>query len=153
MCKNWRQLKKYILRYAPVKKCSGTAQRHNIIFSSATLPIEFRIKRFYHVHYLPESNPHTKNGYPSLFPHKVIGKISGKNPDRGRIHSSLQFTYGDGGSWKCNDRHFVIIRLFRNMITCQPMFLKIVIYQNVAFTHANTQKDITELKQRYAICL
>ena len=33
------------------------------------------------------------------------------------------------------------------------MFLKIVIYRNVAFTHANTQKDITELKQIHAICL
>ena len=27
------------------------------------------------------------------------------------------------------------------------MFLKVVIYQNVAFTRSNTQKDITELRQ------
>ena len=33
------------------------------------------------------------------------------------------------------------------------MFLKVVIYRNVAFTHSNTQKDITEVKQRHAICL
>ena len=39
---------------------------------------------------------------------------------------------------KCNDRHFVI---------------KVVIYRNVAFTHSNTQKYITELKQKHAICL
>ena len=33
------------------------------------------------------------------------------------------------------------------------MFLKVVIYQNVAFTHSNTQKEITELKRKHAICL
>ena len=33
------------------------------------------------------------------------------------------------------------------------MFLKVVIYRNVAFTHSNTQKDITELKRKHAICL
>ena len=33
------------------------------------------------------------------------------------------------------------------------MFLKVVVYRNVAFAHTNTQKDITELKQRHAICL
>ena len=27
------------------------------------------------------------------------------------------------------------------------MFVKVVIYRNVAFTHSNTLKDITELKQ------
>ena len=30
------------------------------------------------------------------------------------------------------------------------MFLKVVIYRSVAFTHSNTQKNITELTQKYA---
>ena len=29
------------------------------------------------------------------------------------------------------------------------MFLKVVIYRNVEFTHPNTQKDITELKENF----
>ena len=56
-----------------------TAQRrHIIIFSSATLRIEFRLKIFQPVHQPPGSNPHTKNCYPSLFSHKVIGKRRGQ---------------------------------------------------------------------------
>ena len=47
---------------------------------------------------------------------------------------------------KCNDRYFVIVRHFRNLI-------KIVMYRNVAFTDANSQADITDLKQRHAIFL
>ena len=67
--------------------CSGNelftngpaAQRRNIIiFSSATLRIEFRLKIFLPVHYPPGSNPHTKNCYPSLFSYKVIGKRRGQ---------------------------------------------------------------------------
>ena len=55
------------------------AQRRNIIiFCSATLRIEFRLKIFEPVHYPPGSNPHTKNCYPSLFSYKVIGKRRGK---------------------------------------------------------------------------
>ena len=51
--------------------------------------------------------------------------------------------YKMGGSkrQKCNDRHFVIIRLFRNLI------------RNAAFTHSNTQKDITEQKRIHVIFL
>ena len=71
---------KYFQRYAPETNCSRTAQRRNIIiFSSATLRIEFRFKIFKPVHYPPGSNPHTKNCYPSLFSYKVIGKRRGKN--------------------------------------------------------------------------
>ena len=52
-----------------------TAQRRNIIiFSSATLHIEFR-----------------------LFSCKVIGKRRGKKQNGGGIHNSLRLTYGDGG--------------------------------------------------------
>ena len=54
---------------------------------------------------------------------------------------------------KCNDRHFDIIRLFRNPIMLPTDVSKSLIYRNVAFTHSNTQKDITELKRKYAICL
>ena len=54
---------------------------------------------------------------------------------------------------KCNNRHFVIIRYFETKLHRQRMFLKVVIYRNVAFTHSNTQKDITELKQKHDICL
>ena len=75
------------------------AQRRNIIiFSSATLRIEFRLKIFQPVHYPPGSNPHTKNCYPTLFSCKVIGKRRGKNQDGGGIHSSLRLTYGDDRS-------------------------------------------------------
>ena len=74
------------------------AQRRNIIiFCSATLRIEFRLKIFEPVHYPPGSNPHTKNCYPSLFSYKVIGKRRGKK-NGGGIHSFLRLTYGDGGS-------------------------------------------------------
>ena len=79
MCKIWRQSDKYFQRYAPETNCLRTAQRrHIIIFSSATLRIEFRLKIFQPVHYPPGSNPHTKNFYPSLFSYKVIGKRRGK---------------------------------------------------------------------------
>ena len=75
-----------------------TAQRRNIIiFSSATLHIEFRLKIFKPVHYQPESNPHTKNCYPSLFSHKVIGKSSGKKKTEGEsIASSVSPTVTAG---------------------------------------------------------
>ena len=33
------------------------------------------------------------------------------------------------------------------------MFFKVVIDQNVVFTYSNTPKNITELKQKHAICL
>ena len=96
-----RQSDKYFQRYAPETKCSRTAQRHNIIiFSSATLPIEFRLKIFKPVYYPPGSSPHTEKCYPSLFSCKVIGKRRGKKQNGGGIHSSLRLTYGDGGSSK-----------------------------------------------------
>ena len=47
VCKICRQSDKYFQRYAPETNCSRTAQRLNIIiFSSATLRIEFRLKIF-----------------------------------------------------------------------------------------------------------
>ena len=42
---------------------------------------------------------------------------------------------------------------FETWLCFQRMFLKVVIYRNVAFTHSNTQKDIAELKQKHDICL
>ena len=38
--------------------------------------------------------------------------------------------------------------LFETQLRCHLMFLKVVIFRNVAFTNLNTQKDITELKQK-----
>ena len=50
-----------------------------------------------------------------------------------------------GGSkrQKSNERHFVIIHLFRNLITLPTDVSKNVIYRYVAFTHSNTQKELS----------
>ena len=37
--------------------------------------------------------------------------------------------------------------------TANRMFLKVVIYRNVAFTHRHTQKGVTEVKRKHAIYL
>ena len=75
--------------------CDMLRKCRNIIFFSATLRIEFRLKIFQPVHYPLGSNPHTKNCYPSLFSYKVIGKRRDKNRDVGGIHSSLRITYSE----------------------------------------------------------
>ena len=78
MCEIWRQSDKYILRYAPETKCSQTAQRRNIIFSSAILRIEFRLKKFKLSIIHLEVSHMPKNCYLTLFSYKVIGKRRGK---------------------------------------------------------------------------
>ena len=78
-----------------------TAQRCNIIiFSSATLCIEFRLKIFQPVHYPPGSNPLTKNCYPSLFSYKVIGKRRGKKTEAESIAPSVSPTVTAGAKKK-----------------------------------------------------
>ena len=80
-----------------------TAQRRNIIiFSSATLRIQFRLQIFQPVHYPPGSNPHTKNCYPSLFSYKVIGKRRGKKTEAESIAPSVSPTVTSGAKKATN---------------------------------------------------
>ena len=54
-------------------------------------------------------------------------------------YDKVHYKTGRSKRQKCNDRNFVIICFFRNLIMLQ-MFLKVVIYQIVAFTHSNIPK-------------
>ena len=62
---------------------------------------------------------------------------------------------GGSNKQKCNDRHFLIIRLFRALVTLPTDVSKScnIIYRNVAFTQSSTQKAKAQLKRKYAICL
>ena len=103
VCKICRQSDKYFQRYAPETNCLRTAQRRNIIiFSSATLRIEFRLKIFLPVHYPPGNNPHTENCYPSLFSYKVIGKSGKKKTEAESIAPSVSPTVTAGAKNSCD---------------------------------------------------
>ena len=62
------------------------------------------------------------------------------------------FKRGQSKRQKCNDRHFVIIGFFRNLITFQRMFLKVVIYLDT-FKHSKkyNRAEIKYLPVRHNI--